>query len=165
MTTHMSAAQRLTVAGDSPKVDILHKVGIKSSSQNDVYQALTTLEGLSGWWTNDTRGESKVGGVLQFRFHAGGFDMKVLALHPARHVLWQVVEGPKEWIGTKISFDLNQQGDWTIVLFKHQGWKEPVEFMHHCSTKWGVFLLSLKSLLETGKGAPHPNDIKLDSWE
>lgn len=30
---------------------------------------------------------------------------------------------------------------------------------------WGVFLLSLKSLLETGKGAPWPNDIKLDSWE
>jgi hypothetical protein len=165
MTTHMSAAQKLTLAGESTMVDILHKVGIKSSSQDDVYKALTTVEGLSGWWTNDTRGESKVGGVLQFRFHAGGFDMKVLELHPARHVLWQVVEGPKEWIGTKISFDLNQQGDWTIVLFKHQGWKEPVEFMHHCSTKWGVFLLSLKSLLETGKGAPHPNDIKLDSWE
>jgi hypothetical protein len=65
----------------------------------------------------------------------------------------------------EISFDLRQKGDWTIVLFKHQGWKEPVEFMHHCSTKWGVFLLSLKSLLETGKGAPHPNEIKLDSWE
>jgi hypothetical protein len=28
-----------------------------------------------------------------------------------------------------------------------------------------VALLSLKSLLETGKGAPAPNDIKLDSWE
>jgi hypothetical protein len=28
-----------------------------------------------------------------------------------------------------------------------------------------VFLLSLKSLLETGKGAPAPNEIKLDSWE
>jgi hypothetical protein len=26
-------------------------------------------------------------------------------------------------------------------------------------------LISLKSLLETGKGAPAPNDIKLDSWE
>ena len=165
MATHVSAAQKLTLAGESPTVDILHKVGIKSSSQNDVYKALTTIEGLSGWWTNGTRGQSKVGAVLQFRFGAGGFDMKVLELHPARHVLWQVVEGPKEWIGTKVSFDLKQQGDWTIVLFKHQGWKEPVEFMHHCSTKWGVFLLSLKSLLETGKGAPHPNDIKLDSWE
>jgi hypothetical protein len=91
--------------------------------------------------------------------------MKVLELQPSKWVLWQVVDGPEEWLGTKVSFDLKQNGDWTIVLFKHQGWKEPVEFMHHCSTKWAVFLLSLKSLLETGKGAPWPNEIKLDSWE
>jgi hypothetical protein len=57
-------------------MDILHKVGIKSSSLDDAYKALTTREGLSGWWTNDTRGEGKVGGVLQFRFGAGGIDMK-----------------------------------------------------------------------------------------
>jgi uncharacterized protein YndB with AHSA1/START domain len=146
--------------------DILHKVGIKSSSLNNVYQALTTIEGLSGWWTSDTKGDSnKVGGVIQFRFGNGGFDMKVLELEPAKRVLWQVVNGPEEWLGTTISFDLKQNDDWTIVLFKHQGWKEPVEFMHHCSTKWAVFLLSLKSRLETGKGAPWPNEIKLDSWE
>jgi Activator of Hsp90 ATPase homolog 1-like protein len=165
MTTPMTAMLKPTPAEDSHTVDILHKIGIQASTQNNVYRALTTIEGLSGWWTKDTRGEGKIGGVLQFRFRAGGFDMKVLELHPARHVLWQVVEGPKEWLGTKISFDLKQEGDWTIVLFKHQGWKEPVEFMHHCSTKWGVFLLSLKSLLETGIGAPYPSDIKLDSWE
>ena len=145
--------------------DILHKVGTKSSSLNDVYKALTTLEGLCGWWTTDTHGESKVGGVIAFRFGGGGFDMKVLELHPDKRVLWEVVDGPKECIGTKVSFELRQESDWTIVLFKHQGWKEPVEFMHHCSTKWGVFLLSLKSLLETGKGGPWPNEIKLDSWE
>ena len=146
-------------------LDILHKVGIKSSSPHQAYQALTTREGLSGWWTDDTKGESDVGDVLQFRFGAGGFDMKVLELEPAKRVQWQVVDGPAEWIGTKVNWDIRQEGDWTIVLFKHQGWKEPVEFMHHCSTKWGVFLLSLKSLLETGKGAPAPNDLKLDSWE
>jgi uncharacterized protein YndB with AHSA1/START domain len=146
-------------------VDILHKVGIKSSSLPNVYKALTAREGLAGWWTNDTRGEGKVGSVLEFRFGAGGIDMKVLELDPDKRVLWQVVDGPEEWIGTKVNFELRQEGDWTIVFFKHQGWKEPVEFMHHCSTKWGVFLLSLKSLLETGKGAPAPNDIKLDSWE
>lgn len=145
--------------------DILHKVGIKSSSLDNAYKALTTLEGLSGWWTTDTQGKNDVGGVIRFRFGAGGIDMKVLELQPAKRVLWQVVGGPAEWIDTKASFELRQEGDWTIVLFKHQGWKEPVEFMHHCSTKWAVFLLSLKSLLETGKGAPAPNDIKLDSWE
>ena len=145
--------------------DILHKVGIKSSSQADVYKALTTIEGLSAWWTTTTEGESTVGGVIRFRFGNGGFDMKVLELDPARRVVWRVVEGPEEWIDTTISFDLDQRGDWTIVLFRHERWKEPVEFMHHCSTKWGVFLLSLKSLLETGNGAPWPNEIKLDSWE
>jgi len=145
--------------------DILHKVGIRSSSPEAVYKALTTVEGLAGWWTGDTRGDGKRGGVLQFRFGAGGFDMRVLELEFARHVLWQVIDGPEEWLGTTISFDIKASDGWTILLFKHQGWKEPVEFMHHCSTKWGVFLLSLKSLLETGKGAPWPNEIKLDSWE
>ena len=145
--------------------DILHKVGIKSSSPDDVYKALATIAGLSGWWTSDTRGQSKVGGVVEFRFGGGGFDMKVLELKPSKRVIWQVVDGPEEWLGTEISFDLKQNGDWIVVLFKHQGWKAPVEFMYHCSTKWAVFLLSLKSLLETGKGAPWPNEIKLDSWE
>ena len=154
----------LTLESEPHRVDILHKVGLKSSSPDDAYKALTTIEGLSGWWTKDTQGESKVGGVIQFRFGPGGIDMKVLELHPAKRVLWQVVDGPEEWIGTKVIWELRQEGDWTIVLFKQQGWKEPVEFMHHCSTKWAVFLMSLKSLVETGKGAPDPHDVKIDNW-
>ena len=145
--------------------DILHRVGIKSSL-GDVYKALTTHDGLAAWWTNNTQGESKVGGVVPFRFSSGGaeiggFDMKVLELDPAKRALWQVVDGPAEWIGTKVSFDLKQVGDYVIVLFKHQGWKEPVEFMHHCSTKWAIYLMSLKSLMENGKGAPNPNDTHI----
>ena len=144
--------------------DILHKVGLKAVSPNDVYTALATIDGLSGWWTTDTQGQSQAGGVIKFRFGAGGFDMKVLELRPGKRVVWQVVDGPQEWMGTKVSFDLEQREGWTIVLFKHEGWKEPVEFMHHCSTKWAVFLLSLKSLLETGKGAPWPDDTKINNW-
>lgn len=79
-------------------------------------------------------------------------------------MLWEVVDGPAEWIGTKVSFDVRQEGEYAIVLFRHEGWKEPIEFMHHCSTKWGVFLLSMKSLVETGRGAPYPNDVKIDDW-
>jgi uncharacterized protein YndB with AHSA1/START domain len=143
-------------------VDILHRVGIKASV-DQVYQALATREGLAAWWTDNTRGESKTGGSLTFTFSAngaeiGGFDMQVLELEPARRVLWQVTSGPEEWVGTHISFDLKQSGEHAIVLFKHMGWNEPVEFMHHCSTKWAVYLMSLKSLVETGKGTPNPND-------
>jgi uncharacterized protein YndB with AHSA1/START domain len=145
-------------------VDILHRVGVISSSPNDVYEALTTLEGLSGWWAENTQGDGAVGGVLQFRFAPGGFDMLVVELDPGKHVLWQVVDGPEEWIGTTVSWELKQEGDYTIILFKHEGWKEPVEFMYHCSTKWGVFLMSLKSLVETGKGAPEPRDVQISDW-
>jgi hypothetical protein len=91
-------------------------------------------------------------------------DVKVLELEPGKRVLWQVTGGPEEWLGTRISFDLEQKDDYAVVLFKHMGWKEPVEFMHHCSTKWGVFMMSLKSLMETGKGAPMPNDVRIDNW-
>jgi uncharacterized protein YndB with AHSA1/START domain len=145
--------------------DILHRVGIKSSV-GEVYKALTAREGLAAWWATDTQGQSKVGAAIRFRFSAagveiGGFDMKVLELQPAQRVLWQVVEGPQEWVGTRVSFDLEQSGDHAIVLFKHQGWKEPVEFMHHCSTKWATYLMSLKSLVETGKGNPSPHDIHI----
>lgn len=143
--------------------DILHRVGIRSSL-DDTYQALVTRDGLAGWWTGDTRGDGEVGGVLQFRFGAGGFDMKVLELQPGRRVRWQVVDGPEEWLGTTVDWQLKQEDEHVVILFRHEGWKEPVEFMHHCSTKWAIFLMSLKSLLETGQGSPDPHDVKIDNW-
>jgi uncharacterized protein YndB with AHSA1/START domain len=142
-------------------VDILHKVGVKAPADK-VYNALTTTDGLADWWTHDTRSD---GDVLEFRFAAGGFDMKVLESQPGKRVLWEVVDGPEEWVGTHIDWRLDQDDDYTTVLFQHRGWKEPVDFMHHCSTKWASYLLSLKALAETGKGAPHPHDVKIDSWD
>jgi uncharacterized protein YndB with AHSA1/START domain len=144
-------------------VDILHRVGI-IAPRTAVYEALTTTEGLAAWWTHDTRGDGSSGGVLEFRFDAGGFDMKVLHTQPAECVLWEVIDGPPEWIGTQIRWDLRTEGEFTIVTFVHQGWREPVEFMSHCSTKWATFLMSLKSLLETGTGAPAPYDVKISDW-
>ena len=144
-------------------VDILHRVGV-IASRDSVYQALTTAEGLAAWWTNDTRGDGAAGGELEFRFAPGGFDMSVLEASPNDRVLWEVVDGPKEWIGTRISWELRTEGDFTIILFAHQGWREPVEFMYHCSTKWATFLMSLKKLLETGEGEPAPHDVKISNW-
>ena len=145
-------------------VDILHRVGATSSPDN-VYAALTTIDGLAAWWTEDTKGEDKVGGVIEFRFgEAGGFDMLVLEAEPGKHVLWEVVDGPEEWIGTQVRFELKQEEGFTIVLFSHEGWKEPVEFMHHCSTRWATFLMSLKGWVETGKGEPWPHEVEVSNW-
>ncbi|MGY2063299.1 SRPBCC family protein [Nocardia gipuzkoensis] len=145
-------------------VDILHRVGIKSDTE-EVYAALTTLDGLAGWWTDNTRGEDDLGGVLRFRFGndgKDGFDMKVTDLRREDRVLWEVIEGPPEWIGTEVLFELKHSGEYTFVLFQHRGWREAVELTHHCSTKWATFLMSLKQFVETGTGAPYPRDVKID---
>ncbi len=146
-------------------LDIRHRIGITSPSEMDVYDALTTIDGLSRWWTTDTTGDPGYGGTIHFAFAQGFFDMKVIETEPGKKVRWQVVDGPEEWIGTTVDWQLVREGDQTTVLFAHEGWAEPVEFMHHCSTKWATFLLSLRSFVETGGGSPAPHDLKIDNYE
>jgi hypothetical protein len=74
------------------------------------------------------------------------------------------VGGPDEWKETTITFELKANGDETVVLFSHAGWREPVEFMNHCSTKWGYFLLSVKEWLEGGEATPWPHDMAISAW-
>ncbi|MEQ0563519.1 SRPBCC domain-containing protein [Amycolatopsis sp. NEAU-NG30] len=145
-------------------MDILHRIGIHHATPEKVYDALSTIDGLAGWWTEKTEGATGVGDVIAFRFIPGGFDMKVLETVPGKLVRWEVVDGPPEWLGTTIRWDLEQRDDYTIVLFKHEGWREVNEFMHHCSTKWASYLLSLKQLVETGEGAPSPRDVQISDW-
>ena len=144
--------------------DIHHRIGVESPSTEGVYEALTTIDGLAGWWTRDTTGDPSLGGKLEFRFLPGGFDMEVLELVPGERVRWRVVDGPPEWLDTTIDWRLSRSGEHTIVLFSHEGWAEPVEFLYHCSTKWASYLLSLKALVETGSGSPSPDDVRISDW-
>ena len=141
--------------------DILHSIGVEAPS-SQVFAALSTKHGLAEWWTETVSGEEGVGGVLQFRF--GGYgrnDMKVLELVPSRRIVWECMQGAPEWIGTRVSFDLDEADGETRVLFAQRGWREPVEFMHYCSTKWAVYLLGLKAFIETGRGSPYPRDMRI----
>ena len=150
-------------------IDIIHRVGIKAPVSK-VYAALSTIEGVAGWWTTATTGVSKPGETIGFEFFTlsgeriGGMTMQVARLDPDKQVQWRCTAGPEEWIGTDIDFKLEQQDNYTIVRFGHRNWREAVEFTEHCSMKWAIFLLSLKELVETGKGRPSPNDIKIDNW-
>jgi len=150
-------------------VNIIHRIGIRSTPAQ-VYNALSTIKGLSNWWTEETEGEEQVGGKIQFTFRTdkgdikGQMTMEVQELNPQKNVRWRCIEGPEEWIGTEVTFDLSQQDDQTIIIFGHRNWREAVEFMAHCSMKWAVFLLSLREYVETGKGKPSPHDLKIDNW-
>ena len=150
-------------------VDINHRVGIKAPVAK-VYAALSTPEGVAGWWTKETTGDSMAGGKMHVRFTSpagkeiGSMKFEVLELVPNRKVHWRFQSGPEEWVGTDVVFTLFQNAEYTIVLFSHEKWREFVEFTAHCSMKWATFLLSLRDLVETGKGKPSPDDVKIDNW-
>ena len=150
-------------------VDIIHRIGIKCPV-GQVYKALSTIEGLAHWWTEEVKGDDRIGGKIEFLFRSetgeikGKMVMEVQELNPQIDVRWRCIDGPAEWIGTDVTFQLSQQDDQTIIIFGHRNWREAVEFTAHCSTKWAVFLLSLREYVETGKGKPSPHDLKIDNW-
>jgi uncharacterized protein YndB with AHSA1/START domain len=146
--------------------DIRHRIGVEATI-GAVYGHIATVDGLRQWWTTDTRGQSSVGDKVSFHF--GGPDrfmtMEVVELDADRRVVWRCIDGPEEWIDTSIVFDLKHVEGETIVNFTHAGWREPVEFMGHCSSKWGSYLLSLKQSIERGAGLPFPNDVKMSRFD
>ena len=146
-------------------VDIRHRVGI-DAPQESVYQAVATRDGLRTWWTSRVEGDSRVGGSLGFYFGnpEPSAVMEVVQLSSPERVVWRCVSGPEEWVSTHVTFDLKRNDDETVLLFTQSDWREPVEFMHHCSTKWGYFLLGLKSGLEGGRATPFPEDVRISSW-
>ena len=149
--------------------DIRHRVGIAATPER-VYQAVASTEGLAGWWTRTVEGESKVGGKLRFFFGypepgEPGATMEVTELAPQERVTWHCVQGPTEWVNTDLTFEIKPAGDETALVFTHAHWREPVEFMHHCSTKWAYFLLGLKAGLEGGRATPYPEDARISAWD
>ena len=146
-------------------VDIRHRVGVAATPRR-VYEALTTTEGLAEWWTQDVEGDPNLGGQLLFYFGTSDPSavMEVVDLSPSHRVGWLCVKGPDEWVGTNVAFELEGSGDETVLLFTHADWREPVAFLHHCSTKWAYFLLGLKARLEGGQATAYPKDMSISSW-
>ena len=134
--------------------NIKHNLVIKSSTQN-IYNAITTEEGLSNWWTNDTIAKPEIGFINQFQFGPEHCKkIKVVELDNSNKVTWELVEGDEQWIGTKIVFQLDEKNGNTFLKFSHLNWAEETEYFGVCNYHWGKFLDSLKSLCETGKGEP-----------
>ena len=148
-------------------VDIIHRIGIKAP-MSKVYEAVSTPKGVAGWWTRETTG--RAGGAMTSVFRSpdgkeiGRMDFDLLKAEPGKNVQWRFTAGPEEWVGTDLTFELSRDGDQTLIVFGHRNWREAVEFMAHCSMKWATFLLSLREFVETGKGRPSPDDLKIDNW-
>ncbi|GAA4320003.1 SRPBCC domain-containing protein [Compostibacter hankyongensis] len=133
--------------------DIRHNVVIKAAPEK-IYEALTTQEGLSGWWAKQTVARPEEGFVNVFTFGDFRNEMKVTVLDPGKRVEWLCIRSIDEWMGTNISFELEERNERTLLRFAHSGWRAITDTFAGCNYDWGRFMTSLKSYCETGKGTP-----------
>ena len=158
--------------------NIRHNLLIGASAEK-IYKAITSEEGLSAWWTPNTKAKAEVNSVARFPFGNDYYkEMKITALHPFELVKWNCIKGDGEWVETNISFTLKssdkkkllntnpeilgqieQQNneEATLLIFHHDDWKDYTPMFAECSYTWAQFLRSLKLLCETGTGRPWPN--------
>jgi uncharacterized protein YndB with AHSA1/START domain len=137
--------------------DIMHTLKIHASADR-VYQAIATAEGIRNWWTRDAVLESKVGGTGEFGFFARRFIAKVRIdeLEPPKRIAWKVTNAA--WPAETIVLEVRSEGAGARLSFLHRDFKEADQRYASATTRWGFYLLSLKSYLETGKGSPNPDD-------
>ena len=143
--------------------EILHLIKIRAT-QDKVYQAVSTVEGIRNWWTRDAALDSNVGGPGEFGFYGHRMVIKITVAEftPPRHMVWDPVSSTGgSFDGTTISIDLESGEGLTSLLFAHRGFKVVGNNVASATTRWGFYLLSLKRYLETGKGSPNPEDTEL----
>jgi uncharacterized protein YndB with AHSA1/START domain len=144
------------VSTKTKTADILHKFVIEAPPAK-IYRAITEKDGLAGWWTTDVKAEPKLGSIDEFGFygHTIVFEMRITELKPTERVAWLCQAGPPEWIGTELSFELTPAEKGSTIKFEHRGWASTEGDFGHCNFHWAGYFLSLKSLVETGKGDPN----------
>lgn len=153
-TITLPSAGATPLAGDTDYQAVLQF----AASPEAVYEALTTVAGLAGWWMPVT-GSGAEGGELRFNF---GFDDPLIvhvdqARRP-RTVKWSVLACNLEpdWVGTRPVFDLTAVGDGGCELrFRHYGLSPQLECFETCRAGWDQYLPSLRDYVVSGRGAPN----------
>lgn len=143
----------MTAAAD----DFVHQRAIAARPEQ-VFDALTTLDGLRGWWTPIVRG-SPLGGELQLGFE--GLDETIVmrvdeAARPHR-VRWtcRVHSSLPEWTDTQIELDIEARGGETELRLRHRGLTPQLACYDHCEAGWHHFLASIVAYVERGVGMPY----------
>jgi len=126
------------------------------ASEEKVFNAVSTIEGIQSWWSKNTSGNEAHLGVVEIKFGSGAFiNVKVDQINPNSYYRWVCVDAHPEWLNTIIEFKLSRANNKTKVEFYHSGWAEQSEFFANCNFSWARYFISLKNLLEKGQGEPY----------
>lgn len=140
---------------------VKHQVGIDGTLEK-VFSTLTTHAGLAGWWASSAKVSPEIGGKIALTF-----DKLTTLYFEYQNILENetvamlCTQGPGSWKGSVLLFELIQASDQVYLTLTHTNDASSEDDFLYFSTKWTCYLLSLRDFVETGKGRPYPNDIKI----
>jgi len=128
-----------------------------------LYEAVSTVQGLKGWWCHNTVEKN---GDITVRFSGENFQtLRLMDPTPDKKVIWEwtaqyfPVEGTTqtdEWVGTRVAFDIQANPDGSSTLsFTHIGLTPQLVCYEKCNAGWNYFLESLRAFCETDRGTPY----------
>jgi len=129
----------------------------------DAMEAFGKITHVSGWWTADFEGSSQqINDHFRIRFGETHVDFTVIESIPGRKQVWLVTDcnlhwlkDKNEWKGTKMSFEILPEGDFTEIKATHIGLIPAIECYADCKKGWDFFIReSLFKYLTEGKGMP-----------
>ncbi len=122
-----------------------------------VLAALTTAEGIAGWWTPDVTGSVRAGGEFTVGFGGRRSALHVDHVDPGL-VVWTCTASEifDEWVGTSVWFALRPRaGGGTTVAFRHAGLVAALPCFAQCRSGWEHHLGSLAALVDGDPARPH----------
>jgi uncharacterized protein YndB with AHSA1/START domain len=145
--------------------DIAMQIDVAASAEA-AYRALTTTDGVAGWWTDRNETSGVTGQVNRFHFPDApvSWDMRVEQAQPAKLLAWHCVGGPPQWVGTDVRWTLQPApdgadgadgADGIVILFDHTGFAEVDAMFRIVTLGWAEMLLRLRDYLQTGVPAPY----------
>ena len=123
---------------------------------SDVAEALTTEQGIAGWWTDDVSLRDGTGATMTLGFPVAPlpFRLRVDEAGEQRVAWTSIGDFPPHWAGTEVTWTLTPAQEGTTVRFAHDGWASDDSLFATAAMTWGRLMDSLKRFAETGTKAP-----------
>ena len=134
--------------------EIHHEIKIKADPEA-VFAALTTVDGLKGWYAAEVEDRSGSWAFTHTSKDHLKFVFEVTESESPSRVGWRCSEGPNDAAGTTTTYLLSATGDGrTLVEFSHTQWPGSEGNFRKCNTNWAILLHHLKQYVETGTATP-----------
>ncbi|MGW7402307.1 SRPBCC family protein [Streptomyces sp. NPDC054833] len=134
--------------------DIAMQLAIEADADT-VYEAISTTDGIRGWFTATVTAGEGVGSLHELEFPGvpEPWRLRVSEAEPGKRLVLAGQNGP--WTGTEQTYEILARPEGGVTLrFTHSGFPAVDDAYRDFTYGWATKFVQLKSYAETGEPAP-----------